>query len=426
MAAQQARPGPPSAGPSNDPRGSSEPLASSARTRQRPGLWTAFPKCRFPKASLWRSSRQSLDLASLPIGEIRALTGLRGAAALMVLAVHATPVLAPDAPARLAAAVAHGQVAVDLFFVLSGFVLARAQAGLGRAGVPAFLWRRAWRIYPLHAAVLGALAAYVLAAGDGFIAPDFPWSRLLPTLLLVQPFLFHGTTDWNPPDWSIAVEVLCSLGLWPALAALRAIGRPGVVAGVLALAAAANLAAHGGETAGWPAVLRGACGFGFGMALARLAAAGGGHGRWACGTAAELAAGGGFLVAVAADVPAASVALAGWLVLALSGEGGAVSRVLRGRAMAWLGRRSFALYLVHVPLLIPFEGGWAWSCGPAGRLAACGAYLALVAGVAALAEHWVERPGRALAGPARRMLRRLSRDGTGQRPNALPAASLRA
>ncbi|MGI3778378.1 MAG: acyltransferase family protein [Janthinobacterium lividum] len=411
MAAQQARPGP-------------------ARTRQRPGLWIAFPKYWFPKASLWRSSRQSLDLASFPAGEVRALTGLRGAAALMVLAVHATPVLAPDAPGWLAAAVAHGQVAVDLFFVLSGFVLARAQAGLGRAGVGAFLWRRAWRIYPLHAAVLGVLAAYVLAAGDGFIAPDFPWSRLLPTLLLVQPFLFHGATDWNPPDWSIAVEVLCSLGLWPALAALRAIGRPGVVAGVLGLAAAANLAAHFGETAGWPAVLRGACGFGFGMALARLQAllqaGGGARGRWACGTGAELAAGGGFLLAVAGDVPAASVVLAGWLVLALWGERGAVSRVLRGRAMAWLGRVSFALYLVHVPLLIPFEGGWAWSGGWAGRLAACGAYLALVAGVAALAERWVERPGRGLAGPAGRVLRRLFRDGTGRRRDALSAASLRA
>ncbi len=359
--------------------------------------------------------------------EIRALTGLRGAAALMVLGVHATPVLAPDAPGWLAAVLAHGQVAVDLFFVLSGFVLARAHADLGRAGVAAFLWRRAWRIGPLHAAVLCALALYVLAAlsgGDGFIAPDFPWSRLLPTLLLVQPFLFGGATDWNPPDWSVAVEMLCSLGLWPALAALRALGRPRLVAGVLAVAAAANLAMHGGETAGWPAALRGACGFGFGMALwhvARLpdeAARGrpGGAGpvrsslvawvrRRARGTPAELLAAGGFLAAVATDRPWVSVVLAGWLILLLSREAGVVSRRLRGRGMAWLGRVSFSVYLVHVPLLIPFEGGWAWAGGWAGRLAVCGAYLALVAGVAALAERWVERPGRALAGPVTRRAR---------------------
>ncbi len=347
-------------------------------------------------------------------GEIRSLTGLRGAAALMVVGVHATPVLAPDAPVWLAAALAQGQVAVDLFFVLSGFVLARAQAGLGRSGVGAFLWRRAWRIYPLHVAVLGGLAGYALAAmsgGDGFIAPDFPWSRLVPTLLLLQPFLFRGSTGWNPPDWSIGVEMLCSLLLWPALAALRAAGRPGLVAGALALAAAANLAAHGGETAGWPAALRGVCGFGFGMALARLAARPGTRGpggwrwpawgrRFGSGTAAELAAGGGFLASVAADVPAASVVLAGWLVLALSHEAGAVSRRLRGRCAMGLGRVSFSVYLVHVPLLIPFEGGWAWAGGWAWRAAAGGAYLALVAGVAALAWRWVERPGRALARPS--------------------------
>ncbi len=393
-----------------------------------------FLKYWFPKASLWRSSRQSLDLASSP-REIRSLTGLRGAAALMVLSVHATPVLAPDAPGWLAAVLAHGQVAVDLFFVLSGFVLARAHAGLGRAGVAAFLWRRAWRIYPLHAAVLGALALYVLAAGDGFIAPDFPWSRLLPTLLLLQPFLFHGATDWNPPDWSIAVEMLCSLGLWPALAALRVLGRPRVVAGALALAAAANLAVHGGETAGWPAVLRGACGFGFGMALARLVAPGAGGGKqpggascggWTSGTAAELAAGGGFLAAVAADVPAASVVLAGWLVAVLSREAGAVSRTLRRPGCGLLGRVSFSIYLVHVPLLIPFEGGWAWAGGWAGRLGACGAYLALVAGTAALAERWVERPGRALARPAMQMLHGVSRSRAVPGSKALPAGPARA
>ena len=377
-------------------------------------------------------------------GEIRSFTGLRGVAALMVVGVHATPVLAPDAPGWLAAVLAQGQVAVDLFFVLSGFVLARAQAGLERSGVRAFLWRRAWRIYPLHVAVLGVLAVYALVAaagGDGFIGPDFPWSRLLPTLLLLQPFLFRGSTGWNPPDWSIAVEMLCSVLLWPALVALRAAGRPGLVArrlvaGGLALAAAANLAAHGGETAGWPAVLRGVCGFGFGMALARLGTQAGTRGAgglacvWGWATVAELAAGGGFLVSVAVDAPGASVVLAGWLVLALSHEAGAVSRWLRGRCVVGLGRVSFSVYLVHVPLLIPFGGGWAWAGGWAWRVAACGAYLALVAGVATLAWRWVERPGRAFAGPAAGMNWRWCAGATGagdaEQPQASPLESSRA
>ncbi len=328
----------------------------------------------------------------------------------MVVGVHAAPVLAPDAPDWLGGFLAHGQVAVDLFFVLSGFVLARAHGGLRARGVPRFLWRRAWRIYPLHVAVLGVLAAYVLhatAEGDRFIAPDFPWQRFAPTLLLLQPFLFRGATGWNPPDWSIAIEMLCALAFWPALAGLRRVGQPRLVAGILAVAAGADLAVNGGATAGWAAVLRGGCGFGFGvaLALARLdppmaagcsatAASGLTCFAWWDGTGVELVVGGVFLGSVAADLPAVSVLASGALIILLAREGGALSRRLAGRGAAGLGRLSFSVYLVHVPLLIPFEGGWVLDLAWPRRMAVDTAYLLAVGGVSILTRRWIELPGR--------------------------------
>src|ERR1700758_3388223 len=55
--------------------------------------------------------------------DIRALTGLRGIAAGMVVIYHFWPVGSAPAPG-LARAVGKGYLLVDLFFVLSGYVLA--------------------------------------------------------------------------------------------------------------------------------------------------------------------------------------------------------------------------------------------------------------------------------------------------------------
>src|SRR6185312_9907494 len=58
-----------------------------------------------------------------------------------------------------------GFAGVDLFFVLSGFIIATtSRADLGRPGrLPGYLFRRAWRIYPTYWAAL-AIAVGVYAA----------------------------------------------------------------------------------------------------------------------------------------------------------------------------------------------------------------------------------------------------------------------
>ena len=84
--------------------------------------------------------------------EIRALTGLRGVAALLVALYHINPNwIAPTATGRF---VGKGYLWVDLFFVLSGFLLAMNYARLFAGGWSLrawldFLLHRVARIYPL-------------------------------------------------------------------------------------------------------------------------------------------------------------------------------------------------------------------------------------------------------------------------------------
>ena len=100
-------------------------------------------------------------------GEIRCFTGLRGCAAVMVMLYHFTLNM-HDAADTLSDAntmtmarqfLLHGYLWVDLFFVLSGFVMAYSQPSLCSGGYRArshvtFLMSRFARIYPLYAIVL--------------------------------------------------------------------------------------------------------------------------------------------------------------------------------------------------------------------------------------------------------------------------------
>lgn len=135
-----------------------------------------------------------------------ALDGLRAVAALGVLLYHVADW--SGRPGRFA----HGYLAVDFFFCLSGFVLAHAFERR-EIGWPAYLWIRVVRIWPLL--VLSTLVGAVLTARH---SPPF-WPNLARGLLLV-PRLGHPA-EWtfptlfpfNPPAWSLCLEVIVS-ALW--------------------------------------------------------------------------------------------------------------------------------------------------------------------------------------------------------------------
>ena len=107
----------------------------------------------------------------MPAGDstFRALTGLRFLAAAHVVWFHAGPATGIPALDRVRDA---GWTAVNLFFVLSGFVLAHRYPRLeGPGAVRGFLAARAARIYPAHLlALAGTLLALVTTGAlAGFI-----------------------------------------------------------------------------------------------------------------------------------------------------------------------------------------------------------------------------------------------------------------
>jgi peptidoglycan/LPS O-acetylase OafA/YrhL len=137
---------------------------------------------------------------------------MRGIAAWAVVLYHvrSAPAGLPDG---VQAVLAKGYLAVDFFFLLSGFVIwmswnARLR-DRGLVEIPEFLKRRLARIWPLHVAMLGFGAALAtLLAMTGRADPaTFPPAELPLHLLLVQNWGFTPDLTWNDPAWSISCEL---------------------------------------------------------------------------------------------------------------------------------------------------------------------------------------------------------------------------
>lgn len=152
--------------------------------------------------------------------ELKALTSMRGIAAWFVVLFHIRFALGlPDPEMHL---LAKGYLAVDFFFLLSGFVIwmtwgERIRTG-GLAAIPGFLQRRIARVWPLHLALLGfgiAIAAALELTGRG--SDQFPWHELPLHILLLQNWGFTPHLTWNDPAWSISCELAAYL-LFPLLA----------------------------------------------------------------------------------------------------------------------------------------------------------------------------------------------------------------
>ncbi|MGY1845014.1 acyltransferase family protein [Modestobacter sp. SYSU DS0875] len=313
--------------------------------------------------------------------EIRALTGLRLLAALWVVAHHLwlfapgdtwRPLIAPLAPLLDA-----GWLGVDLFFVLSGFVLAHSHvATLGRRpGVRAtlhFYRARLARIWPTWLVVLAGVTVGLLVqrrlVGESPGGASLDAASMLRQVLLVQVWdrADHSATGPVGPGWSLSAEWAAYL-VFPLLAlGLYRLRRwPAAVLAGLALAAVGPFAAlclvMDGHDWAWSWLVRLTGSFLAGALVALVVAQL--RQRPGVGRAAALVAGGAVAVGLVVVGWAPDAGQAGLgvlcfpvLVAALAlADRGAVVRLLAGRPAVLGGRVSFALYLVHMAV---FETAW--------------------------------------------------------------------
>lgn len=121
---------------------------------------------------------------------------------------HTRDALAPHVSPPVLAVLAAGNLAVDVFFVLSGFVLALTYAkGLQSfSDARGFLWRRLSRVYPLHALILTAFVAVAFVTDRGRAGSPYNLTYLAASFALVQNWGLLERLRWNVPAWSISTE----------------------------------------------------------------------------------------------------------------------------------------------------------------------------------------------------------------------------
>jgi peptidoglycan/LPS O-acetylase OafA/YrhL len=361
-------------------------------------------------------------------GEILPLTGVRIIAALWVVLFHIRGNLElefPELGRLLDPILSHGDLGVDLFFALSGFVLTlnyvdRMGERLSRRGITKFVWARLARVWPVYFVTLNIAMlwhGWLMARGgpDPVKPEDFSALSYLRQVFMVVMWNEPDSdrVTWNGPAWSISCEWLVYL-LFPfiALLLLRLTWvlriRHLVVLGIIALLPAVMLALVSG-TLYWPYlwVLRLLGSFvagGIACLLARRIAKTKRNDTIATWCSAGFTVG---VVAIlylswATDHPRYYV-LAAFLftplliALAISDRG--LSRVLSTRAFVVGGYFSYSLYLVHMLVIEPIwwvQTQWPHALPPH-TLATKIVFLSVPI-VACLAAYvmwrWVEEPAR--------------------------------
>ena len=355
----------------------------------------------------------------IPVRPIDSLTGIRGVAAIWVFLTHFQPVLARylgDASLNDNTFLYNGFRGVDLFFILSGFILMYVHEDdfrtIDREKLKTFYVMRFFRVYPLNTIVLVSLIPIVITLpnlvdwfryDDGVPIPyhshDFSVAGLVQSILLAQAWTVMKLGEWNGPAWSLSAEVF-GYAFFPILAFVIA-RRTSVflcaASATASLAILAVLLVIGHHTQDSPTgtfgLIRMIFGFFSGMCLARCAR------LWPEGQekSSLLTYAAAVIIIATLSFPRTNMLIMfgfAIMIFGLSYETGLINQVLSSKLMVFLGKISFALYMVHyVPLkmslwLLP-ESAVA-DVGLQSRIVCLVGIVALCFGLAVIVHHHVE------------------------------------
>lgn len=293
---------------------------------------------------------------------IQPLTAIRGIAALWVFIYHCQ--FLTTGSAFFNELVKRGYLGVDIFFVLSGFIISYVHMrdfptrNAIRANGPRFLLLRLARIYPLHLLTLLTIVFFLMT---GIFGPNKTntWENFIYNLFLIQSLPLSEKTSWNVVSWSISVEWLLYL-LFPLLAWSIGNRAKDALSNLLWIAlslslwmwyfAASRLDISYMHQPGW-SIPRGLLDFMIGMALynlytlkfkARL--------PWDTLAMAGVM---GFGIAIwlkSQRLPMHDVVfiiLSAWMIYALAHVRGFSQKIFANRAVVYLGTISYSLYMWH-------------------------------------------------------------------------------
>jgi peptidoglycan/LPS O-acetylase OafA/YrhL len=357
-------------------------------------------------------------LASRGVGAMQSrydvLDGLRGTAALSVVALHLLNVFFPVASSN---PLHHAYLAVDFFYMLSGFVVGYAyDRRWGRMGLADFFALRLRRLHPL--VVLGATIGLLAYLFDPFA----PAQRHAPLGLVaitygLALFLLPGpglpgrvgpTHPLNGPSWSLGQEYLANVAY--ALVA-RSLG-PRSLAALVAVSAVAlfgigvaynTLHVGWGWDTIWLAPLRTAFPFFCGLLMQRLGVRLRIPGGWTLLSVVLLAT---FLAPTLPIIAGINlnglfeaVVVVGLFPLIIACAAAAAETGVFARLCRLSGEISYPIYILHFPVIQLFAS-WVWSQHPphALVLAVGGSLTLCLPGLAWLALKFYDEPVRELLG----------------------------
>jgi peptidoglycan/LPS O-acetylase OafA/YrhL len=340
---------------------------------------------------------------------IAPLTGVRALAAIWVVLYHFNP----DGTRLFAAwhslvspIAINGELAVDLFFLLSGFVLAynylERFARITPNGYFEFIFMRLARVYPVHLAAL--LAVVPMMLGARYMHHALTDAGYTPTLfvmniLLIHYWMAHPVLSWNYPSWSISCEWFAYL-LFPPLCVLLLRLRQQrqiVIATVIALAITFALNRVESRIA-FGSLVRISCTFVSGCLLWRLASTRVSRLWWF-----DVLAGAAFIAVIGIQYLCRqpSLILMVLFVILLFGLGTGHDRYLRfltKPAMLYAGEISYSLYMTHTLsqklLYVLLPSSRFVKASFLSRLSVASTYAVLIAVLAILSYHLIEWPAR--------------------------------
>jgi peptidoglycan/LPS O-acetylase OafA/YrhL len=372
-----------------------------------------------------------------------ALTGIRGIAALAVFLCHFQPLALEYVgidPASALRFIGNGFRGVDLFFVLSGFILfhvhTRDFATIARSDVRRFYVLRFFRVYPLNAFVL------ILLLPLPFLVPQFvEWHRLshlsqgayhvgdFSGLAFVQSFFLAQTWTiikpgtWNEPAWTLSAEVF-GYACFPAIAVFaNRVRTPWMAAWLASASVGAFIVAMvvGGHATNNPSgafgLVRMLTCFSAGVCLCRfyhLRAIGAVSARRLTYVSVAVIA----ISFAVSRIGVVSVAGFAGLILGLAYQVGPVNAFLAGRFSMWLGKISFSFYLVHLMCIELLFWVWQRHLQALGAVVQVAWFLVMIAAplIVGTFTYWlVEEPFQRLG---RRVARRVAASGVARQTSS--------